>query len=97
MSTIYVSAGAAEYVGGTITEVNGLDLRADPIEISLGTRNAPGPWESPDIDLTPEINSRTAKKLIDAAVASGTYFIWLRLADAPETSVRRVDGSVTVV
>lgn len=94
--TINVSAGAARYVGGTITETTGKDISADTVVMSLGTATGPAAWVAPDEKLA-NVASVTVKMLVTSATAVGTYFVWARITDSPEVEPFILDGPIYVV
>lgn len=47
---IYITAGAKEYIGGTVLEKNSKDLTSDTFEVGLSsTSSAPTTWIAPDV------------------------------------------------
>lgn len=95
--TINVTAGAARYVGGTITETTGKDISADAVQICLGTASAPGTWGTPDVkSVSTDKASVTVKLLVDSSVTTGTYYVWVKITDTPEVEPFIIDGPVYV-
>lgn len=94
--TIYV--GYPEYTHAvSVTELRGEDISADPIVIGFSTvkQSPPTTWFTPDIFSHSTTNSlndtATVQKLIDfstTTLAAGTYFVWLKITDSPETPAR---------
>jgi hypothetical protein len=100
---IIVSAGAAKYVGGTVTETTGKDISGATFEISLGSVDAPGrTWLTPDVSVQGSTTAeRTIKLLVTATVPSGidwpgTFYAWVRITDTPEIEPLRVQGPITI-
>lgn len=90
---IDLTNGGCEYTYPlTITENTGKDISADVIVISLGSPTAPGTWQAPDVD-PPQANKaqRVVQMLVGATLKpiSGTYWLWTKVTDAPETVPRR--------
>lgn len=100
MSTIInVSAGAQEYVGGTITETKGKDISADTFEMALGLApDAPTTgWSPPSFSAagaTPA--SKVVLLLVTDTTAPGTYGAWVRVTDTPEIVPRLVQAKIIV-
>lgn len=89
--TVNVTAGATEYTWPlTLTEVNGVDISADTVQISLGSYDQPGDWTAPVAD-HPTTSSVTVKLLIDDSVDVGEYWVWVKITDSPEIVPRRGD------
>jgi hypothetical protein len=98
---IIISAGAAVYVGGTITEVTGKDISADTYQISLGSDTQPGTWLTPDVSTVGTSNAQHIVKLlvsssVPSGLAKGTYWVWVKISDTPEIQPLRVQGPVNV-
>lgn len=94
---ILTSAGGAAYVGGTITEVTGKDISGGTFQISLGSANDPGPWESPDVSTQGATTAiRTVKLLVDNTYPKGTYYAWVRVTDVPEILPMRIQGPIII-
>jgi hypothetical protein len=83
--TVFVSAGAAKYVGAKISDKNGDDISADPVSMSLGTYTTPGTWVTPSVD-TPQTDTSTriVKLLVNSSTPLGAYYLWVRITDNPE-------------
>lgn len=96
--TIYVSQGMKQYVGGTITELTGKDITGATFQIALGTSLTvpPTSWSTPDVS-DPGTGPKTLKdgtvipataqrilKILIAAQAVGTYYVWAKISDNPE-------------
>lgn len=78
---------------------NPQDISTDAVRLSLGTDDAPGPWRTPDVDITGQdangaaaavMNARAVQLMIGVAYtpADGTYRLWSQVGDAPESVVR---------
>lgn len=98
---VLISAGAVKYVGGTITDVNGVDISAGIFQISLGSDKDPGTWLTPDVSVAGATNaSRVVKLLVSssnpAGLQRGTYWAWVRVTTTPETEPLRVQGPINV-
>ena len=99
---ILVSAGAVKYVGGTVTETTGKDISAATFKVSLGSDKNPGPWLDPDVSAAGATSaSRVVKLLVSSTLPAGvtipgTYYAWVRVADAPELEPIRVQGPIII-
>lgn len=95
---IPVSLGGVEYVTADVSEVNGADITAASLEISLGSYTTPGEWRTPDQLTRPSDSSATVGVLVGASYlpTAGRYWPWLRVADSPEVSPIRCSSSVTI-
>lgn len=90
--TIAVTAGAVEYTWPlTINEQAGKDITADVVSLALGTYTTPGTWHTPDVDTSPTPSSRVVQLLIGPTItaAAGDFYLWWRVGDTPETTIRR--------
>jgi len=94
MSTIFVSRGAQEYAGGTITETTGKDITAATITMCLGTYDAPGTFVAPTVDSSPTVASRLVKLLVTNTTTVGAYWVWVKVGDGPETVVLRLGEQI---
>jgi hypothetical protein len=98
---IYQSNGAVEYTWPlTITELQGEDISADTIQLALGTDTVPGAWKDPDTDDQGDSNSQRVVRLLIGALyqpAPGTYHLWWKIGDAPETPIRISTHIVQVI
>lgn len=94
---IFISSGAARYVGGTVTEVNGADISTATYQISLGSFDRPGStWLTPDISTVgTSVAQRIVKYLVSAStpagIQPGTYWVWIKVTDASEIEPIRVN------
>lgn len=95
---ILVSAGAVEYVGGTVTESTGKDIGTAVFELALGSRTNPGTWVAPSTSQAGPLgpSQRVLKLLIDNTTPKGTYYCWARIQDTPETTTVRFPVQITV-
>lgn len=94
---ILVSAGAAEYVGGTITETTGKDISAAVFMMSLGSASNPGAWVAPSTSTAgATVASRVVQLLVNNTTARGTYYAWVRVTDAPEVAPVRFPTEIVV-
>ena len=99
-TTIYVSAGGQQYVGGTITETTGKDisLAACLIGLSDSPGIPPTIWQTPDVDTKGDTTaSRVIKMLITSTVAAGLYFCWVKTVDVPEVLPMMVQGNILCI
>jgi hypothetical protein len=98
MTTIYVSQGMTQYVGGTITETNGKDISTDTFTIALGTDPSTPPvsgWVAPTVSTVgANTASRVVKLLISNSTAPGTWFVWARISDSPEILPQFLQGPI---
>jgi hypothetical protein len=96
---INVTAGETQYVGGTITEVNGKNITADTFEVALST-TAYAPvtgWRSALVNIQgPTVADRTLLLLVDSTTPVGTYSMWARVTDVSERPVRCLHSSIVV-
>lgn len=83
---VLVSAGAAVYVGGTVTEQTGKDISAATFEVALGSETTPATtWVAPTVSLVGTGNSqRIVKLLVTSSTPKGVYTLWVRVTDSPE-------------
>lgn len=90
---IALSLGATEYTWPlTITDVNGKDISAATIELSLGSSIAPGTWSTPDVDPAQTVKSQRVVQLLVGGSfkpPAGSYWLWSRVTDTPEIAPRR--------
>ena len=100
MTTIInVSAGAREYVEGTITELRGKDISADTFEVALGlgTEAPTTGWKTPDAILAGTTTaSKVVKILVTNAFLPGIYSAWVRVTDGPEVVPRLIQSKITL-
>lgn len=95
-ATIYVTAGATEFVTATITETSGKDISADPVALSLTlTGDEPGDWIVPEL-VSADVNTVVVRCLVGGTFAPGRYFLWARIGDSPEVVIRRLAATVSV-
>lgn len=95
---ILVSAGAIEYVGGTVTEATGKDIGTAIFQLSLGSRADPGTWVTPSSSQAGPLGAsqRVLKLLVDNSTPRGTYYCWARIQDTPETTTVRFPLEIVV-
>jgi hypothetical protein len=79
-----------EYVTGTFTETEGKDITASTVQVGLSTSSTTPPttWVNPSVLTRPTTSTARASLLIDTGTAAGTYTLWVKVVDAPETLVR---------
>ena len=96
---IYASAGAAEYVTGRITERNGEDILDADFEVGLGGYDTPpATWETAANVAFEGTSVAMVSMLVDENVEEvERAHLWVRMADAPETLLRRADGGTVTV
>lgn len=99
--TIWVSKGAVEYVGGTITETTGQDITAATIVMALGAYSTPPDKTSgktPDSDTQGATTAdRVVKLLIDNTYTPATgQYVYAWITDSPESEPVRLDGPITI-
>lgn len=88
--TIPVSLTGAEYTWPlTIIERTGKDITGAAVSLALGTDADPGTWHAPGTDTAPADNQRTVQMLVDASYPVGSYWLWTKVVDTPETVIRR--------
>ena len=87
---ILVSAGAEEFVGGTVTDANGEDIGTATFQVSLGSRDNPGAWVTPTISQVGPLgpHQRTLKLRITNTTPKGAYYCWAKIVDSEITPVR---------
>jgi hypothetical protein len=91
------SAGGGAYGGGTTTPTTGKDISGATFQISLGSADNPGPWESPDVSTQGATTAiRTVKLLVDNTYPKGTYYAWVRVTDVPEILPMRIQGPIII-
>jgi hypothetical protein len=98
--TIWVSKGAVEYIGGTVTEDQGKALFPGTLALAFSADSRIAPDD--DAYVTPTVDtagataaSRVVKLLIDSAAVTAhgltlddTYYLWVRITDVPEIAPR---------
>lgn len=97
--TIWVSTGAQEYVGGSVTEITGEDISTATLEVGLSTspNTPPDDWATPDVDEEgTTTSSRVVKLLVTDTTELGTYYCWVRVSDIPEIAPRCFLESIIV-
>jgi hypothetical protein len=97
---IYVTAGAQQYVGGTVTETTGKDISADTCMIGLsGSQNVPPTtWVAPSVNTAGStVASRVLKLLITSTTTPGTYYCWAQITDSPEVAPLVIQGPIVVI
>lgn len=99
MRTIQVTAGAVEYVGGTVKEKFGKNISAATIVMALGASpsDAPDDWVAPT---TTTAGGSPAERIVRLEVSSstppGSYWCWVKITDAPEILPRVFEGQIIV-
>jgi hypothetical protein len=98
-SPIYVTSGAARYVGGTVTEVTGKDISADTFTMGLSHISTPPTvWVAPSVSTAgATLNIRTLKLLVTNTTLPGTYWVWAKIVDSPEIEPIILQGPITVI
>jgi hypothetical protein len=99
---IYVTnSGEKEYVGGTLTELTGKDITAANFAVALGLSDTIPPTSAgvtPSVNVQgPTVADRLLKLLVDNTVSPGTYFIWGKVVDTPESRWILLDGEPIIV
>jgi hypothetical protein len=98
--TIYVTAGGPEYTRPrTITDTTGKDISADPVLVGLSSyETPPSSLVAPTLDL-PQANkaTRVVQLLVTNTTPPGTYALWAKITDNPESPIRRTPGLIHVV
>lgn len=97
--TINLTAGDKVYLSAVVTEDNGLDISGDTFQISLGTYETAGDWQTPDVIDPIATGSVRVKLLLGDAYSPipGTYWPWIRVVDDPETESVNTDERITIV
>lgn len=94
---ILTSAGAAEYVGGTVSETSGKDISGATFKMSLGSSTQPGPWVDPSVSSPGAGNSqRVLKLLVSSTTPKGRYYVWARISDSPEVAPVKFPQEIVV-
>jgi hypothetical protein len=99
-TTIFVSDGMKQYVGGTITETTGKDITGATFQIALGADNVTPPtvWVTPSVNIQgTTVAARVLKLLVDSSTTAGTYFVWAKINDNPEIEPQLLDPDPIVV
>ena len=101
--TINVSAGETEYVGGTITDINGKNISAATFDIGFilatgGVITAPTgvQWVSPSLTTVITNSSVQILFLVPTSQTPGVYSVWGRMHDTPEVLPRLLAYDITV-
>jgi hypothetical protein len=79
-----------EYVTGMFTETEGKDITAATVQVGLSASSTTPPttWVDPDDESRPTVSTARVSMLIGTGVQPGTYVLWVKVADSPETLVR---------
>ena len=100
MTTIHVTKGAKEYVGGTITEKTGANIQAATYSIGLSasSQTPPVSFSTPAVsEQGATVADRVVKLLVDNATAPGTWYCWVKVSDIPEVALRMIHGPIKVI
>lgn len=98
--TIHATAGGIEYVTAQVVEANGQDLSSCAWQIGLSTSYAdpPAVWLTPSKTAFPAAGQAAISTLVDNSTTPGTYWLWVRDTDNPETLIRQcVNDRITVI
>lgn len=97
---VLASAGESEYVGGTITETTLKNISAATYQMALGSDTRPGAWVAATVSTAgPAGNHQRILKLLIGSSAStpyGTYYVWAKIVDSPETNAIRFPQKIVV-
>ncbi len=103
MTNIFLGTGELVLVGGVITSLAGIDISGATFLIALGTSpDEPPPssdpaWVAPTSSVAGSSNAQRIIELqVTAAVATGTYFVWGRIAAPQETRAGLLQSNVNV-
>lgn len=98
-TTIWVSKGEVEYVGGTVYETAQVDISSATFKIGLSTSETtpPDAFSVPDVSIADGASyKRTIKMLVDNTVSAGTYYAWGQIDDGTETAQVLLQGPIVV-
>lgn len=95
-SELEIPRGSVEFVGATVTEVNGLDLNQATIQIAVTASGSTHTWLSAGWDgaqWTDEDGTHRKVKTTDpvtfAADGPSAYTVYVKPTDTPETPILR--------
>ncbi|TFD74747.1 hypothetical protein [Cryobacterium fucosi] len=96
---IYVSTGAARYVGGTVTETTGKDITLATFLVGLGSISTPPTvWVAPSVNVQgATVAVRILKLLVTNTTPAGTYYCWAKITDTPEVEPLILQGPIVVI
>lgn len=96
---VNATAGETKYAGANLTDANNADLSTTTITMGLSqsSTTAPTTWSAPDYSDTSVIGKATVKLLVHSTQAPGTYYLWIKMIDNPETLVFPVPDQTVVV
>lgn len=96
-SELEIPRGSVEFVGATVTEVNGLDLNQATIKMAVTASGSTHTWltaqwdgaQWTDDDGTHRKVRTSAPVTFAADAATGSYTIYVQPTDSPETPIVR--------
>lgn len=96
---VNASAGEIKYASVSLTDSNGADLSTTTITMGLSSTatTAPVSWQAPDDSQFPALGSAIVKMLVLNTQSVGTYYVWIKMVDSPETLVFAVTNDTVVV
>jgi len=86
MSTITWALGSADYLKGNITTDHDLDDQA--LEVAVTATSHPGDEDWADAEWAGDVGtSRKWRLLLDGSLATGAYYVNVRLTDTPAVPI----------
>lgn len=95
-----LSGGEVDYLWVDYEEARRQDITGDPAWISLATYDAPNTWHPADIiQQNGQVWQMRAGLLLGAGLTypPGTYWAWVKIADAPAVLIRRADNRIVEI
>ena len=86
MSTVTMPHGSVEYLKGTVTADHDLDTQ--PVEVAVTATSHPGDEDWADAEWAGDVGtSRKWRLLLDGSLATGAYYVNVRLTDTPAVPI----------
>lgn len=83
-----------EHATALFTETTGKDLSVATVTVGLGAdeNTPPAAWAAPDLLERPTPSTIRASLLVRPTTTTGTYVLWVKVVDGPETLARAADN-----
>lgn len=92
---IWQSAGADEYVTATVRDTTGNDLSSSTFTLGFGVGDdPPDDWSTPDDSTI--VGADATVSLMTGTTDAGTYYLWVKVVDGPETIVLKGAEPITI-
>lgn len=99
--TIDVTRGEIEYVNIIVTENTGKDISGITYQVAIATAGDRAPatgWVTPSTNVQGGTTAqRVLTYLVNSSTPLGTYYLFSRIPDGPETAIRRRPSAFTVI